>query len=144
MIAKIAFFGAAAPVTAAPDMPKAVLPEPTQTPPESEPSAAPAPSSASSSEPSPGDVLSEALQQRGLGNLTVHSSAPHANVYVNLKPRGKVEEKLTVPCGNKFVSIGVPASGGGEPVWLAPGKMMLIPCGGPLEATMEPRALRSH
>jgi hypothetical protein len=139
LIAKIAFTGAragpASPTTLAL---KAVSPEPA-----SEPPAAPAAIAAPSSEPPPDD-FSEEMKQRGLGYLTIHSAAAHANVYVNMKLRGRVEEKLTVACGNKFVSIGLPANARGEPMWLAPGKMMLIPCGGPLETTMDPRALRSR
>jgi hypothetical protein len=89
----------------------------------------------------PGEASQE-LAQRGLAHLTVHSAAMRANVYVNLKVYGAVEEELTVPCGNRFVSIGGPANGTAEPVWLAPGRKMVIPCGESLEFTMNPRALR--
>jgi hypothetical protein len=105
-------------------------------------SSAPSPEPAAADEPGEpptGGEVSEELKQRGLGYLTVHSSAQHASVYVNLKPRGKVEERLTVPCGNRFVSIGVPFGRSGEPSWLAPGKMMLVPCGGPLNDDGPPR-----
>ena len=84
----------------------------------------------------------KALIQRGLGYLTVHSTAPSASVYINLRPYGRVEEKLAVPCGKQFVSVGIPARRPGEPVWLAPGKSMIIACGGEDEATMNPRPLR--
>jgi serine/threonine-protein kinase len=145
LIAKLAFSGGrTAPVSAATLALQAPSPEPVTSPGPSEPSVAPDESPAPSSEPSPADDTSETMKQRGLGYLTVHSAAAHANVYVNLKLRGKVEERLTVACGSKFVSIGVPANSRGEPAWLAPGKMMLIPCGGPLETTMDPRALRTR
>jgi hypothetical protein len=108
---------------------------------EQEPAPAPSATAATSAEP-PAEEFSESLKQRHLGYLTVHSSAPHATVYVNLKARGKIDEKLTVPCGNRFVSIGVQTHTG-EPSWLAPGKSFVIPCGGPLEITMDPHALRS-
>jgi serine/threonine protein kinase len=138
--AKVVFFRAAKPASSM----QAPTAEATQAPHEDDPEAAPATSTASSSEPAPADDFSDELKRRGLGYLTVHSSAQHANVYINLKPRGKVEEKLTVHCGNQFVSIGLPASHGDEPMWLAPGKMMFVPCGGPLETTMDPRALRTR
>jgi hypothetical protein len=82
------------------------------------------------------------MMRRGLGYLTVHSSAARANVYINLKSYGGLEEKLIVPCGKRFVSIGIPARRPSRTVWLAPGKTMLIPCAGTYEATMNPRALR--
>jgi serine/threonine protein kinase len=144
LVAKLAFSRKpAASVDAALQTPKAELPEPAaQTPHESEPTAEPSASPAPSAEPPPPDEFSQELKERKLGYLTVHSAAPSANVYVNLKSRGKIEEKLTVPCGDRFVSIGVPLPPSGEPMWLAPGKMMNIPCGGPLEVTMDPRTLR--
>jgi serine/threonine protein kinase len=144
LVAKLAFSRKpAASVDAALQTPKAALPEPAApTPPESEPAAESSESPVPSAEPPPADEFSEELKERKLGYLTVHSAAPNANVYVNLKSRGKIEEKLTVPCGDRFVSIGVPVPPSGEPMWLAPGKMMNIPCGGPLEVTMDPRALK--
>jgi len=146
VIVKLAISGASSTsVNAATQVLKAPSAEPAPMPPASDPAATASASSESSPEPAPADDFSDDLKQRGLGYLTVHSSIPRANVYVNLKARGKVEEKLTVPCGNRFVSIGLPpASHGAEPLWLAPGKMMLVPCGGPLETTMEPRALRTR
>jgi serine/threonine-protein kinase len=125
---------ASQPVRASPE------PAPTPTPATTNANEPPAVSAAPSAEPAADDI-SESLKQRGLGYLTVHSSAAHATVYVNLKPRGKPDEKLTVQCGNRFVSIGVP-NGTAEPAWLAPGKTMVVPCGGSLEMTMDPRALR--
>src|SRR5262249_34655957 len=111
--------------------------------PESDPSAPPAAVQEPRPEPPTAEV-SESLKQRGLAYLVVHSTAPHAGVYVNTKPRGKVEEKLTVACGSKFVSVGVPSNHGGEPLWVAPGKLTDIPCGGQVEMTMDPRALRTR
>jgi hypothetical protein len=138
LIAKLAFTGGpAAKLDVAPQTPKAALPErapPTEPP--AQPSAGPAPSA----EP-PAEEFSEDLKKRKLGYLTVHSSDPRANVYVNLKRRGMIDEKLTVPCGDRFVSIGVPLPPTGVPMWLAPGKSMLIPCGGPLEMTMDPQPI---
>jgi hypothetical protein len=84
----------------------------------------------------------ESLARRGLATVTVHSVATYASVYVMPGRYGKVEQPLTVPCGNKFLAIGVPTPGRKEPVWLAPGRKILIPCGGTLDVTMNPRALR--
>jgi serine/threonine protein kinase len=78
----------------------------------------------------------------GFGLLTVHSTASHASVYVDQKLSGSPEEKLSVRCGKRFVSIGIPARLNAKPTWLAPGKMMVIPCGAALETTMNTRALR--
>jgi hypothetical protein len=103
--------------------------------PEPPPSAAPA---------GQADAISEELLEKKLAYLTVHSSAPHAKVYVNLKLYGRIDDKLTVPCGTRFVSIGLQANRAAEPLWLAPGKMMPLPCGGSFETTMDPRALRSR
>src|SRR5262249_48497963 len=133
--------GSAPPADATALSPPAKSSEPVvPAPPESERTALPTTNAIPSAEPSPADDFSEELKKKKLGYLIVHSSAPQANVYVNLKLRGKVEEKLTVPCGNRFVSIGVPYGIRGEPSWLAPGKSMPIPCGGPLEMTMDPQA----
>ena len=84
----------------------------------------------------------KSLLKRGFGLLTVHSTAPHASVYVNLKVLGGPEERLTVPCGKQFVSIGIPPRRPGPPIWLAPGKSIIVPCGAAFEATLNPRALR--
>jgi hypothetical protein len=78
----------------------------------------------------------------GFGLLTVHSTASLASVYVDQKLSGSPEEKLSVRCGKRFVSIGVAARLNSKPTWLAPGKTMVIPCGAVLETTMNPRALR--
>ena len=69
-------------------------------------------------------------------------AASRASVFVNLKLYGGFDETLTVPCGKQFVSIGVPARRPAQPIWLAPGKSIIIPCGGAYEATMNPRPLR--
>jgi hypothetical protein len=82
------------------------------------------------------------LPPPGYGYITVHSLAGYASVYVMFARYGKVERQLSVPCGRRFVSVGVPAPGRREPVWLAPGKKLMVPCGGALEVTMNPRALR--
>jgi serine/threonine protein kinase len=93
--------------------------------------------------PSVGGEFSPALKKRHLGHLTVHSTAPYAKVYIMFTRFGRVEEELTVPCGQRFVAIGVPPRGGRrEPVWLAPGKPIFIPCGGSLTVTMNPRRVR--
>ncbi len=88
------------------------------------------------------DNPSDAPLEPGYGHLTVHSSNPSATVYVMLKKYGLVEQKLLVPCAQRFVSIGFPARNQKEPVWLAPGKMIQIPCGQSTEVTMNPRTLR--
>jgi hypothetical protein len=85
---------------------------------------------------------SDAPLPRGSGYLTVHSSTPHASVYMVLTRLGAVEERLIIPCGKRFVGIGRPMRDRKEPVWLAPGKTIEIPCGGSLEVTMNPRILR--
>ena len=99
-------------------------------------------SAAASPPPELDESTKKSLLKRGLGLLTVHSTASHASVYVNLKLFGGPEERLTVPCGKQFVSIGVPPRRPGPPIWLAPGKSIIVPCGGAYEATMNPRALR--
>jgi hypothetical protein len=87
--------------------------------------------------------FSPALKKRHLGHLTVHSVAPYAKVYMMNNKLGRVDERLTVVCGQRFIAIGVPPRGGrSEPVWLAPGKSMNIPCGGSLTVTMNPRRVR--
>jgi hypothetical protein len=85
---------------------------------------------------------SEALASRGFGHLTVNSLAGYANVYVMFAQYGKIEQRLTVPCGTRFIAIGVPAMGRHEPIWLAPGKKVFVPCGGSYEVTLNPRPLR--
>jgi hypothetical protein len=55
---------------------------------------------------------------------------------------GAVEQPLSVPCGKRFIGIGVPAVDQKEPIWLAPGMLIDIPCGGSLEVTMHPRRLK--
>jgi hypothetical protein len=134
----------AASVAAAPLTPEVALPVPlpdpaAEKPPEPEPAAEPSAIPVPSAEPPPADEFSEDLKQRKLGYLTIHSSDPRANVYVNLKRRGMIDEKLTVRCGDRFVSIGVPLPPTGVPMWLAPGKNMVVPCGGQLEMTMDPQ-----
>ena len=122
-----------------------------EAPPPVEASAGPAPSAVALGEPASNapppsselDGLSTlpALAP-GFGQLTVHSTASHASVYVDQKLSGSPEEKLSVRCGKRFVSIGIPARLTSKPTWLAPGRTMVIPCGAALEATMNPRALR--
>ena len=48
------------------------------------------------------------LKKRHLGHLMVHSLASYAKVYMMFTKYGKVEEKLTVPCGRRFMAIGLP------------------------------------
>jgi hypothetical protein len=87
--------------------------------------------------------FSMALKKRHLGHLTVHSVAPYAKVYLMFTRFGRVEETLSVPCGQRFVAIGLPPRPGKtEPIWLAPGQSMFIPCGGSLTVTMNPRRIR--
>jgi serine/threonine-protein kinase len=88
-------------------------------------------------------AFSMALKKRHLGHLTVHSVAPYAKVYMMFTKFGRVEDRLSVPCGQRFIAIGLPPRGGrSEPVWLAPGKSVFIPCGGSLTVTMNPRRVR--
>jgi hypothetical protein len=87
--------------------------------------------------------FSLALRKRHLGRLTIHSLASYAKVYMMFTKYGKVEERLTVPCGRRFMAIGLPApTPHREPIWLAPGETIDIPCGGSLEVTMNPRKVR--
>jgi hypothetical protein len=129
----------AAPLPAAlPPSPPPVAPLPS--PPPVDLAAAPAPSPAespSTQDPSPAEPI-----QPGFGHLTVHSTGSQASVYVMLKKYGAVEEKLAIPCGKRFIAIGVPVRDQKEPTWLAPGKSTIIPCGGSLELTMNPRRLK--
>lgn len=89
-----------------------------------------------------GDDPSETLPRPGFGYVTVHSTASYANVYVMFSRYGRVEQRLSIPCGRRFISIGVPSHGGKEPIWLAPGRLIRVPCGGSHEVTMNPRQLR--
>jgi hypothetical protein len=76
---------------------------------------------------------------KGFGYLTVHSSISYAFVYVQLARYGKVEKRLTVRCGKRFLSLGLPKATGGEPTWYAPSRTVDIPCGKELEVTMMPK-----
>ena len=132
--------------SAAPSPPLAAAPPsppPTTPPTEAVAPARAEPALAAASPPTVVDeALKKSLLKRGLGLLTIQSTASHASVYVNLKLYGGVGEGLTIPCGKQFISIGVPPRRPAQPVWLAPGKSMVIPCGGVLETTMNPRPLR--
>jgi hypothetical protein len=77
-----------------------------------------------------------------MGYLTVHSRSPYAVVYVGLRRSGHVDQKLPVRCGERFVAIGLPRGIGREPIWLAPGTTIDVPCDGSLDVTMNPRRLR--
>jgi hypothetical protein len=92
--------------------------------------------------PSTEDTFSEDLMLRGFGFLTVHSTSSHASVYVMFKKYGLVEDRLVIPCGRRFIGIGVPARSRKEPIWFAPGKLTDIPCGGSLEMTMNPQRVK--
>ena len=76
---------------------------------------------------------------KGFGYLTVHSSIPQAYVYVQLLRYGHVERRLTVRCGKRFVSLGMPKATGGEPTWFAPSRTVDVPCGASLDITMMPK-----
>ena len=76
---------------------------------------------------------------KGFGFVTVHSSIGYAWVYVQLFRYGKVERRLTVRCGKRFLSLGNPRPGGGEPIWYAPSRTIDVPCGGAIEVTMMPK-----
>jgi len=122
-----------APTQTAPVAPSKGPPEVQALPgPEPTPSA---PQPASSAEEPP-----DALPGPGFAYLTVHSSRSSANVYLTQKYYGPAEGKLIVPCGVHYLAIGVPAPNGKETTWLAPGRMMKIPCGESVEVTMNPGA----
>jgi hypothetical protein len=102
----------------------------------------PTPPAADTPEPSStADTSSDDAIPPGFGVLTVHSGS-HASVYLMFKKYGPVEERLVVPCGKRFIGIGLPVRDRIEPTWLAPGKMTDIPCGGSLEVTMNPRRVK--
>jgi hypothetical protein len=101
------------------------------------PAVAEAPESPPAQETAPEDLM-----RQGLGALTVHSTGARASVYVMLKKYGAVEDRLLIPCGKRFIGIGVPVRDRKEPIWLAPGKSMEIPCGGSIEMTMNPRQVK--
>jgi hypothetical protein len=61
-------------------------------------------------------------------------------VYIGLKKYGAVEEKLPVPCGQQFISIGTPAPNRKEPIWLASTRTVQVPCGQSIEMTINGRA----
>jgi serine/threonine protein kinase len=82
---------------------------------------------------------SAALPPKGFGYLTVHSSIGYAYVYVQLFRYGHVERRLTVRCGKRFLSLGVPKPSGREPTWFAPSQTVDIPCGGAIEIAMMPK-----
>ena len=122
----------------------AEAPPPVQAPIEPAPIAVAQGEPASNAQPPSSELESLSTQPAlapGFGQLTVHSTASHASVYVDQKLSGSPEEKLSVRCGKRFVSIGIPARVTSKPTWLAPGKTMVIPCGAALETTMNPRAL---
>jgi len=101
-----------------------------------------APVAASSEPPSAEESTSLDLRRRGLGFLTIHSTGSYASVYLGVKKYGRVDEKLLVRCGERFVAIGLPRGNGREPTWLASGKTIDVPCGGSLDVRMNPRRLR--
>jgi hypothetical protein len=84
------------------------------------------------------------LKGRGLAQLTVHSTGTHASVYLMFTKYGPVEDKLVVPCGKRFIGVGIPKRESKEPTWLAPGKLLEIPCGGSIELTMNPRRIQDR
>jgi hypothetical protein len=123
-----------------------VVPPPSPVPPSPiSPSvgAEPTPPVAAAPDPtSAGDGSEENSAPEGFGFLTVHSISPRASVYLMFKRYGFVDEKLVVPCGRRFIGIGLPVRDRKEPTWLAPGKMTDVPCGGSLEVTMNPRRVK--
>jgi serine/threonine-protein kinase len=120
--------------------PTAMLPQqpaPAASPVPAQASAAPSPPVPEPSLPLPaGDY-----NKTKFGFLTVHSTVPYGFVYVHLLRYGKVEDRLIVPCGKRFVSIGIPNFKKHEPTWLAPSEIINVPCGGSAEATILPRKI---
>ena len=72
----------------------------------------------------------------------MHTSVASAHVFVNGTRVGRVETELTVPCGKRFVAIGMPTRKERPPVWLAPGRNVEIACGGPTELTIAPHPMK--
>jgi hypothetical protein len=66
----------------------------------------------------------------------------YAYVYILLFRYGHVERRLTVRCGKRFVSLGVPKPAGSEPTWFAPSRYVDVPCGGSVEITMLPQWIK--
>ena len=58
-------------------------------------------------------------------------SPGYANVYVMFARYGKVEQQLAIPCGKRFVSVGVPAAGRCEPVGSRPARNSSSRAAGP-------------
>jgi hypothetical protein len=133
---------AAGPAEPAPREITQAPPSPTPLPPQNAAIPEPPAAAAATESPPAEEDAPEDLMRRGLGALTVHSTGTHASVYVMLKKYGSVEDKLLIPCGKRFIGIGVPVRDRKEPVWLAPGKSMEIPCGGSIETTMNPRQVK--
>jgi serine/threonine-protein kinase len=106
------------------------------------PPPAPPPAPAAARDPGPEIADPEPPQKTKFGFLTVHSPGPYTFVYVNLLRYGHADDRLIVPCGRRFVSIGIPNPKKGEPTWLAPSEFIKVPCGGQVEATILPRKLR--
>jgi len=125
-----------APAQMPPVAPSSVLANPQALPSAAlEPSAKAPPTSSSSGSP-------DALPGPGFGYLTVHSSSESAVVYVTLKKYGATEEKLVVPCGQQFVSIGIPGQDRKEPTWLANTRTVQVRCGHLVEVTINGRSLK--
>lgn len=76
-----------------------------------------------------------------MGWLTV-SFAESANVYLNGKLVGPVNQPNRVACGRFFVRVGVPDRSG-TPRWLAPGAGVLVPCRGSVAVDAKPTAART-
>jgi hypothetical protein len=99
------------------------LPQPAEDKPPTQAEASPRPSDS----PLSSDESSNAPPDRSVGYVLVHSLDLRASVYMMFTRLGPVEEKLKLPCGRRFVAIGMTVPGKKEPTWLAPGKTIEVP-----------------
>ena len=72
----------------------------------------------------------------GFGALLVHGI--DGTVYVNGVAAGPVEQTLTLPCGRRYVRVGVPPEQFRQTRWLTKGATAAIPCGSLVEVTVLP------
>lgn len=77
----------------------------------------------------------------GFGRLTIGGPLS-GSVYVNGVAFGATGAPAAVPCGRKFVRVGIPGENGLPPHWLARGQTVIIPCAGSIEIVVHPSPQR--
>ena len=60
-----------------------------------------------------------------------------ADVYINGRSSGPVNDTLQVRCGRWFVRLGNPTDSG-VPEWSTKGETVIVPCQGSVTITMQP------